>query len=135
MSDWFVVLVSGDRNWIDEQFIHDLLGLYKAEYGHRLVIVQGGAKGVDTIAKEWAEKNRVDVITRWAHWDHYGKPAGPIRNHVMHDEHKPHLVIAIHPNMFGGSIGTYEMYRYAKRNGTNVRYFTGKENLCALSLP
>ena len=133
----YVVLVTGDREWTDSILIWAVLNCLKEKHGHKLVLVQGGARGADTHAMLWAENHKVDMITRWAHWDEHGKAAGPIRNHLMHDAHKPNLVLAFHPNLFGGSKGTYEMYQYAKRNGTLVRHFTGEEDLeqCVQYLP
>jgi hypothetical protein len=130
-----VILITGDRNWINANFVWSVLDLFAAKYGkHKLLVVQGGCKGVDTHAKNWAEKHKVDYVTRWAHWDHYGKPAGPIRNHVMYDDHHPDLVIAFHPELHSGSIGTYEMYQYARRHGTSVKHFTGNETLSELAV-
>lgn len=123
------ILVTGDRNWQDVGFIHRVLNKYLEKHKDKLFIIQGGARGVDWIALNWALGKKVDFVTRWAHWGSHGVAAGPVRNHLMHDEHKPDLVIAFHPDLFGESRGTYEMYTYARRNGTRVLHFMGKENL------
>ena len=78
-------------------------------------LMQGGAKGVDTFAREWAIT--YPAIKRWvckADWDKYGKSAGPIRNKRML-EWGPDLVIA-----FPGGKGTASMTRLAKEAGVKV---------------
>lgn len=46
-------------------------------------VIEGGARGVDRIARNWAEKNGLLVRTMEADWERYGKGAGPIRNQDM----------------------------------------------------
>ena len=48
-------------------------------------IIQGGATGVDALAKRYAEENDIPVVTMPANWDEHGKAAGPIRNSEMID--------------------------------------------------
>lgn len=77
--------------------------------------MQGGAKGVDTFAREWAVT--YPAIKRWvakADWDRYGKSAGPIRNKRMLDW-GPDLVVA-----FPGGKGTANMIKQAEDAGVKV---------------
>lgn len=80
-----------------------------------LVLIHGGAKGVDHHADEWAVVNWVPVECFEADWKRYGNSAGPIRNQQMIDEGKPDLVIA-----FPGGRGTADMVRRAKAAGIKV---------------
>lgn len=43
-------------------------------------IVSGGAKGIDTYAEQWADKNGLNKIIHLAEWDKYGNSAGYRRN-------------------------------------------------------
>lgn len=71
-----------DKDWIFKQ-IEDYIKELKAE---DLVIIQGLAKGVDIIAKEWAENHNIKTLDFPAEWDKYGKSAGFKRNVTMVDE-------------------------------------------------
>lgn len=68
---WNSVLVSG------------ILNPYKSKgFTH---IMQGTARGVDRLAKQWAVENGLIPMDRPANWK-LGKMAGPIRNIQMMDE-------------------------------------------------
>ena len=65
-------------------------------------LIEGGAKGVDTLAGDWAEMNNVPWSVYPALWYKNGKAAGPIRNKQMLDEGKPDRVLAFRgPNSRG----------------------------------
>ena len=49
------------------------------EFGN-IEIVSGGATGVDTLARKFAENNKLNFTEFPADWTKYGKAAGPIRN-------------------------------------------------------
>jgi cephalosporin hydroxylase len=112
------VLVCGGRdydNWIKLQ--ETLLRECDArcdDYDH-LTIIQGGARGADSLAKDWARLQEVEMEEYPADWDQYGKAAGIIRNQEMLTEGKPDLVIA-----FPGGRGTAHMVRIAKDAGVEV---------------
>lgn len=73
-----------------------------------LLIIEGEAKGTDTLARLWAEMHGVPVLKFPARWDIYGNSAGPIRNKQMLDEGRPDMVLATD----GGS-GTINMIKQA----------------------
>lgn len=96
------VLVCGARDYTQAKTIFAWLdGLYAA-YGDSLIIINGGAKGADSFAREWAQDrmshltslNGNNLITVKADWDKHNKGAGPIRNQKMLDDHNPDLVLA-----------------------------------------
>lgn len=69
--------------------VHEALDLIHKEHGIR-ELVEGGANGADSWAREWARKNRVPVRTVKANWDRrpdgsYNKAAGFERNSEMLD--------------------------------------------------
>lgn len=81
-----------------------------------LVIIQGEARGADTLAKDWALRNKVMTLSFPANWKQYGKSAGYRRNTQMLEEGKPDIVIA-----FPGGRGTEMMCEIAETAGITVR--------------
>lgn len=79
-----------------------------------LMIIEGGAKGADETAREWAKELEVRYNTVFADWERYGKSAGHIRNKKMLEE-SPDFVLA-----FPGGRGTENMIYQAKQIGIPV---------------
>lgn len=102
------VLISGDRNWKDKDII--LEALYSL--GNVDVVIEGGARGADTLGKEIAEFLGIPVIHCPADWSQ-GKKGGIFRNISMLN-HKPDLVLAFH-NDIGNSKGTKHMLEITKK--------------------
>jgi len=108
-------LICGGRDFGNENeewwFIHEtltkLINYDKYEY---IVIINGAARGVDSISSEWARSLDIPVIEYPAPWDKYGKSAGFIRNKQMLDEAKPDWVLA-----FPGGPGTKMMTELSRR--------------------
>ena len=50
------------------------------------LIISGGAKGADTFAEIWANKNKKELIIYKPEWNKYGKSAGIIRNRKIVEE-------------------------------------------------
>lgn len=84
-----------------------------------LVIIQGGARGADLIARDRCAYHDIKFQTFPAEWDRYGKAAGPIRNQQMLDEGKPDCVIAFHDDI-ENSRGTKDMVERARKAGLTV---------------
>jgi len=76
---------------------------------HDIVIIEGGARGADAAALDFAVVNFTQHRQFKANWTKYRKAAGAIRNQKMIDEGKPDLVIA-----FPGNNGTADMVAKAK---------------------
>lgn len=72
--------VVGSRTITDYNFVKGLLDKQKDNISH---IISGGAKGVDTLAEQWANENDIPVIVFKAEWGKYGKRAGFIRNNEI----------------------------------------------------
>ena len=104
-------LVCGDRNWTNREAIIAWLSKLK-DWGYDTVI-EGEAKGADSIARDEAKEMGFEVIGFPAKWDLYGKAAGPIRNRQMLVEGKPDLVLAFHSDI-QHSKGTASMLRLAR---------------------
>jgi hypothetical protein len=80
-----------------------------------ITIISGCAKGVDTMAIDFANEFFYGLEMYPADWDTYGKKAGPMRNIQMLVEGKPDLVIA-----FPGGTGTAHMKKIARGAGVRV---------------
>ena len=98
----------------EEERVHAVLDKLHSEAGIDGVI-QGGARGADALACQWAAKHRVPNQTFEADWESNGNFAGPMRNAAMLAEGKPDLVIA-----FPGGRGTADMVKKARRAGVQV---------------
>jgi len=138
-------IVCGGRTVKDREAVFRNLDRIHAERPITLVI-EGGQRswkygkivgGVDWFAHEWAVTRGIPVITEAAKWDdmtppvqvgfrndgtRYNRLAGPRRNAVMADEHKPDIVIA-----FPGASGTANMIFEAKLRGIEVLEVTYKD--------
>lgn len=113
------VLICGDRNWTQfEPIEREIEKLPKGS-----VVIQGEAKGADTIAKIVAKKYKLDVISFPANWRKYGKSAGPIRNTQMINEGDPQEVWAFHADI-KSSKGTADMVKQARLHNIPVTVFT-----------
>jgi len=109
------VLVCGGRDYDDAvrvalvlDWLHELFGID--------TIIEGGARGADSLASKWAYEHE-EMANRGflADWDRFGKAAGYIRNKQMLVEGQPHVVIA-----FPGGKGTANMIKQAKEAGVPV---------------
>lgn len=103
------LLVCGGRNYNDAETISMALHAVRALRGSITALIHGDARGVDTIAGQWARENGVPEIPFPADWIAHGNSAGPIRNQKMIDEGRPHSVVA-----FPGGAGTADMVRRAR---------------------
>jgi hypothetical protein len=54
-------------------------------HGPIVQVVEGGAKGADTLCRKEAERRGIPVETIPADWKQYGKRAGMLRNQAMVD--------------------------------------------------
>lgn len=121
----FHVLTSGDRNWTSRETIIVVLSKFN---GQDVTLVQGGARGADTMVVEVARQLEIPCTTITANWQQFGRAAGPIRNRQMLDT-KPALLICFHDDIFNKSKGTLDCYLEASRRGIPAVVFdsTGEE--------
>lgn len=80
------LLVCGSRTITDPNYVWDAINYFIESQGidiKDLTVIEGKAKGVDTLAKVWAQQRKIPVEEYPAEWDKYGKAAGYIRNEVM----------------------------------------------------
>ena len=76
------VIVAGSRNFHDSNFIYKKLDFLFSKISS-IEIVEGGCRGVDLIAKQYAKDRSLPYKEFPANWEVYGKKAGPIRNEQM----------------------------------------------------
>ncbi len=83
------VLVCGSRSFNNYQLLKETLD----QVGGITQIIQGGAKGADKLAGQYAREHSISALEIPAKWGEYGKKAGYIRNQEMID-YNPDLVVA-----------------------------------------
>jgi 7-cyano-7-deazaguanine synthase in queuosine biosynthesis len=122
-----VVIVTGDRHWKNEAKIAKQLLKRRKKIK---LLIQGGAKGADTIANMRAQLLGIPCVTAEANWSKFGPAAGPIRNSLMLKLALAYakatkdtvLVLAFHSNL-KKSKGTAHMVKIAKTKKLKVRLF------------
>jgi hypothetical protein len=108
------LLACGGRNFNDRDFVFETLDRIHAKRPVTLLI-QGGASGADSLARQWAIIRGVPFKTEYAEWKKYKRAAGPIRNGVMLEKYNPEGVVA-----FPGNDGTADMVKQATDYGLVV---------------
>ena len=109
------LLICGDRNWTDAKMIASVL----RELNPR-VVIEGEARGADSLARIEAERMGIPVLKFPAEWGKYHRAAGPIRNAQMLREGRPDMVVAFHDDL-DSSKGTKHMVGLARKAGVPVR--------------
>lgn len=83
------IIVAGCRDFTNYTRIKSELDifinfLYKSGFKKSdILLISGGAKGVDSFAERYAKENHFKMKCFQADWDKYGRAAGPIRNETM----------------------------------------------------
>ena len=95
-------------------FIEKLIEIEKIKK-EDLIIVSGGARGVDSLAEAWADRESIEKLIFPADWKGKGKGAGYIRNVDIIEN--SNLVLAI---WNGESRGTLHSLILAKRKGLKI---------------
>jgi hypothetical protein len=108
------VLVCGDRDYTDGDLIKSVLAEIHKTVEKIAVVIEGGCRGADLLAKQAACDLGIPVREFPADWQKYGRAAGPIRNRQMLVEGCPHVVLAFH-ECIAESHGTLDMVRRAAK--------------------
>lgn len=85
------------------------------------IIISGGAKGIDTLASEYAYINNIPIIIFKPEYSKYGKFAPLARNKLIVEE--ADFIVAIWD---GQSRGTLFTINYAKKLGKPIKIYTIK---------
>lgn len=106
------VLVYGGRNYSDATTLRGVLTHLATLWDEPYLVINGGARGADSLAKEWALKRGYPCITMDAPWDAMGRAAGSIRNGWMIEYAQPNYAVG-----FPGGTGTADMTKRLKVAG------------------
>lgn len=78
------LMVCGGRDFNDKELLFKTLDDLVAKKGWKdIIILEGEAKGADTLAKDYVAKRNLLFKPYPADWKNWGKAAGPIRNKAM----------------------------------------------------
>lgn len=104
------IIVTGGRNYEDYKAVDKALSSLSPT-----LIVEGGAKGADRLAREWAIENGIEFITVNAEWAKYAGRAGTIRNAKMLALHSDATVV-----VFPGGRGTADCEAKAREKEMKI---------------
>jgi hypothetical protein len=112
------ILVYGDRDWIAygpvlralEDIPHDIIE----------VVIDGVARGADTLGNMAAKELSLPRRRFPANWKLYGRAAGPVRNQQMLSEGQPNLGLCFHRDLSLSS-GSADMTRRLLKAGIEIR--------------
>ena len=80
------IIVAGSRDFNNSDLLESILDeLITRKNIKNPIIIEGGAKGADTLAKKYAISHHLNLREFPADWDTYGKSAGFKRNKQMHE--------------------------------------------------
>jgi hypothetical protein len=102
------VIVCGGRDYSDALRVDQVLSKVWRKHPDA-ELVEGGARGADRLARQWADENGFNVLTVEAEWDRLGKSAGYKRNEAMAELDGVIGVVA-----FPGGVGTAHMIKIAE---------------------
>lgn len=77
------LLIAGCRDFTDSLTFENVVDGIIADSGDNFTIIEGGATGADTLARDYAIKHGIRYIEFPADWNRYGRGAGPKRNAQM----------------------------------------------------
>lgn len=110
------VAVVGSREFDSYKLVENTVDSILAERGLKdVLIVSGGARGVDTLAELYAIRRNLPKKVYKANWTEYGKAAGPLRNTQIVENSD--LIIAFR---LPGSRGTQNTINQAKERGVET---------------
>lgn len=82
-------------------------------------IISGGARGIDTSARRYAQKHNIQILEFLPNYDLYGRSAPIIRNNIIVENAE--LVIAFWD---GKSKGTQYVINRCRKTNTPIRVYT-----------
>ncbi len=125
------VIIAGSRDIKDGNILRaamDSCEWFNAVPLDEVEIVQGGAPGIDALAKQWAKLHKKHGVKHKefkADWNRWGTSAGPLRNREM-ARYADALIAIPKPGKPGPRSGTWNMIAQAKAQseaGRNLLIF------------
>lgn len=111
-------IVTGSRDVNQPELITSILDSYLTKHQpEQVLLITGGCRGVDTVARNHAITLNIPVKDYLPDWSTYGKSAGPIRNRTMLEENPDAVVIAFPSSR---SKGTVDCVKQAKKMDMTV---------------
>lgn len=107
-------VVFGGRDFTNEKLAFKALDMLHKKYKFT-TIIDGAARGADTLGYRWAKLRGVKTLRFAANWKKYGAWAGPLRNKRMIEDGQPEIGIA-----FPGGKGTANMKEQMKKAGIKI---------------
>lgn len=102
-----IVLACGGREYDDATTVNSVLDWVKSDViTMPFMLLHGGARGADTLSRNWARAKGIPEVCCPANWDNYGSRAGSTRNTWMIEFLPVAYFIA-----FPGRHGTADMVR------------------------
>lgn len=117
------VLISGSRNWTDENTVRKVIYSFPPES----VLIVGDARGADEIARNVAqERSDIIILEYKADWNKHGKRAGPIKNIEMFSQDPDE----VYTFQIDNSKGTAHAIKLAEERNIKLTKFhmTSEEN-------
>ena len=109
------IAVVGSRGFNDYSLLERTLTPYLP-----FVLVSGGARGADSLAERFADKNNLEKIIFKPDWDKYGKRAGFLRNIKIVDESD--MVIAFWDGQSRGTKSSIDLAREKNKELSVIQY-------------
>lgn len=113
-------IIAGGREILDYTLVLNAIRESKFDITE---VVSGMAKGVDTLAVQFANENDLVITPFFADWNTHGRAAGPIRNRQMAEYGE--ALIAVWD---GESRGTKNMIEEATKRGLKVYVYHVQRN-------
>lgn len=76
------LLIAGSRTFEERELLYRVVDEVLAG-DNEAVIIEGGAAGADSLAKDYALEHGLELLEFKADWKQYGRAAGPKRNDEM----------------------------------------------------
>lgn len=107
--------IVGSRTIVDKDFVFETLDYFTQNIKEEIIVVSGGAKGIDSLGELWAKEKGYKTEIYLPDWDLHGKKAGFIRNSEIVDA-ATHLIA-----ITTGSNGTANSISKAQKRGIPVK--------------
>lgn len=113
------VAVVGSRIILDKEFVFSVLNFYLARLleENEVVIISGGALGIDSLAEDFAREKGLKTEIYKPDWT-IGKHAGFLRNKTIIDNSDYLIAITT------GSKGTASTIKFAEKKGIPIKIIT-----------
>ena len=121
------IIIAGPRDFNNQSFVFSALDMVfsrliknseeNTDSLENIEIVEGGATGIDSLAKSYAISKNIKYKEFPADWDKHGRAAGPIRNKQM-AEYSDILIAFRYVD--NPSRGTENMIKQAKDNNLKI---------------